>query len=167
MQYPIGKIEQNQRFSFKTIHVRARLFTGFLPDNWWRSDPPRLVATHRDRWRQAATKKYQPEDETTWPDYPRWIEDNANFVADQRRPKELLRRLPEYAGRYRPAEYTYFLQNFPGLFHTLIVQKIFRGIEDDLQGFEIDQETFVLKIRINEHLHSCALVIEIGVGGFD
>jgi hypothetical protein len=27
--------EQNQRFSIKIIHLCARLFTGFLPDNWW------------------------------------------------------------------------------------------------------------------------------------
>ena len=39
----IGKFEQNQRFPIKIIHVCARLFMGFLPDNWWRSPTARAV----------------------------------------------------------------------------------------------------------------------------
>src|SRR6267154_6276346 len=42
-----GKFEQNQRFPIKIIHVCARLFTGFLPDNWWHGRPPQTANSPR------------------------------------------------------------------------------------------------------------------------
>jgi hypothetical protein len=38
------------------VRIHARLFAGFLTDNWWRSDSPRTVATCVDQPRPVATK---------------------------------------------------------------------------------------------------------------